>query len=407
MRKKLTTKTIDALQPKIDKRYEVRDELLTGFMVRVSSVGKKVFYLNTRINGRARRIKIGDYPLMSLAEARQKAQGILRDTSLGTFENSAAGSPERSVPVLKDVIDQFIERYAKPRNKGWKETQSILTKFEPLYSRPIDQIHRRDVHEVLDRIVASGTATRANRALAAIKTLMNWAVDRGYLDVSPVANMRPPTKEVPRERVLADEEISACWHGAIAEGYPFTQFTHLLILLGQRRGEVAGMRWSELDLDKGLWTLPSSRAKNGTAHIVPLPKLALGILNSIPRFLNSDFVFTTTGTSPISGFGRLKRRLDEHVGLDAPGWRFHDLRRTMATGMAELRVAPHIIEAILNHKSGIVSGVAAVYNRHLYLDEKLETLELWARHVAEITKQSALLPPVQGRLLASLKADIS
>ncbi|WP_027834871.1 tyrosine-type recombinase/integrase [Maritalea myrionectae] len=389
MRKKLTTKTIDALPAAVGKRYEVRDELLTGFMVRVSSVGKKVFYLNTRINGRARRIKIGDYPLMSLAEARQKAQSILRDISLGAFENSAAGSPERSAPVLKDVIDQFIERYAKPRNKGWKETQSILTKYTPLYSLPIDQIHRRDVHEVLDRIVANGTATRANRALAAIKTLMNWAVDRGFLDVSPVANMRPPTKEVPRERVLTHEEICACWYGAIEEGYPFTQFTQLLILLGQRRGEVAGMRWSELDFDRGLWTLPSSRVKNGTAHFVPLPKLALDILNSIPRFLNSDYVFTTTGTSPISGFGRLKRRLDEHVGLDAPGWRFHDLRRTMATGMAELRVAPHIIEAILNHKSGIFSGVAAVYNRHLYLDEKLEALELWANKIEMVTSSLA------------------
>ncbi|MFT6659563.1 tyrosine-type recombinase/integrase [Maritalea sp.] len=395
MKKKLTTKTIDALAPAVGKRYEVRDELLTGFMVRVSSVGKKVFYLNTRIDGRSRRIKLGDYPMMSLAEARQTAQSILRDISLGTFENSATGSTGRSVPVLKDVIDQFIERYAKPRNKGWKETQSILTKFAPLYSRPIDQIHRRDVHEVLDRIVANGTATRANRALAAIKKLMNWAIDRGYIDVSPIASMKPPTKEVPRERVLAHEEICACWHGAIKEGYPFTQFTQLLILLGQRRGEVAGMRWSELDLEKGLWTLPSSRAKNGTAHFVPLPKLALDILNSIPRFLTSDYVFTTTGTSPISGFGRLKRRLDVHVGLDAPDWRFHDLRRTMATGMAELRVQPHIIEAILNHKSGIVSGVAAVYNRHLYLDEKLEALELWASKIETVTNDVSSIQPAK------------
>ncbi len=131
---------------------------------------------------------------------------------------------------------------------------------------------------------------------------------------------------------------------------------------------------------------------------MPLPKLALDILNSIPRFLNSDYVFTTTGTSPISGFGRLKRRLDEHVGLDAPDWRFHDLRRTMATGMAELRVAPHIIEAVLNHQSGIVSGVAAVYNLHLYLDEKLEALELWANKIETMTAMGALTDANAGQL---------
>ncbi|MCZ4273379.1 tyrosine-type recombinase/integrase [Maritalea porphyrae] len=400
MRKKLTTKTIDALPAAVGKRYEVRDMLLAGFMVRVSSVGKKVFYLNSRIEGRSRRIKIGEYPMMSLAEARQKAQGILRDISLGEFENNGTGSPERSVPTLQEVIEQFIELYAKPRNKDWKGTQSVLRKFSTLNSRPIDQINRRDVHQVLDRIVASGTPTRANRALAAVKKLMNWAVDRGYIGVSPIASLKPPTKEVPRERVLTDDEVCGCWTGAIEEGYPFTQFVHILTLLGQRRGEVAGMRWSELDLEKGLWTLPSSRAKNGTAHFVPLPKLALSVLNSIPRFLNSDLVFTTTGTSPISGFGRLKQRLDVHVGLDAPDWRFHDLRRTMATGMAELRFAPHIIEAILNHKSGIVSGVAAVYNRHLYLDEKLEALELWANKIETLT--SSLAKPADKKLATSL-----
>ncbi len=197
MRKKLTTKTIDALQPAVGKRYEVRDTHLPGFMVRVSCVGKKVFYLNKRIDGRSRRIKLGEYPMMSLAEARQKAQGILRDISLGEFEKDSAGSPERSVPTLNEVVEQFIGLYAKPRNKDWKGAQSVLRKFSVLNSRPINQINRRDVHEVLDRIVASGTPTRANRALAAIKKLMNWAVDRGYMarDIAPYATA-PATLDI-------------------------------------------------------------------------------------------------------------------------------------------------------------------------------------------------------------------
>ncbi len=134
------------------------------------------------------------------------------------IKNSAAGSPERSVPTLQEVIAQFIDLYAKPRNKDWKGTQSVLCKFSALNSRPINQINRGDVHEVLDRIVASGTPTRANRVLAAIKKLMTWAVDRGYIDVSPIASMKPPTKEVPRERVITDDEVCGCWNGAIEEG---------------------------------------------------------------------------------------------------------------------------------------------------------------------------------------------
>lgn len=237
----------------------------------------------------------------------------------------------------------------------------------------------------LDTIIAGGAPTRANRALAAIKKLMNWCIDRGIIETSPVAALKPPTKEVARERVLTDIELAACWDAATDEGFPFKQFVQLLILTGQRRGEVSGMRRSELDLDNGIWTLPAKRTKNASSHIVPLAPLAIDILKSVPRFLDSDLVFTTNGKTPISGFGRLKERLDVTVGLDAEDWRFHDLRRTMATNMAMMRIQPHIIEAILNHKTGIVSGVAAVYNRHAYVDEKREALKPWAEKVEEMT----------------------
>lgn len=204
------------------------------------------------------------------------------------------------------------------------------------------------------------------------------------IEMSPVTGLRPPTKEIARDRVLSDDELIACWHAGESEGYPFAQFLWLLILTGQRRGEVSGMRWSELDIEKRLWTLPAKRAKNATSHIVPLAPLAISILKSVPRFQGSDLVFTTNGVTPISGFGRFKKRLDEAVGLDAEDWRFHDLRRTKATNMAMMRVQPHIIEAVLNHKTGIVSGVAATYNRHAYLDEKSEALEIWANRVADL-----------------------
>ncbi len=390
MKKKLTPKTVDALPPAVNKRYEVHDQLLPGLHLRVSATGGKVFYVSKRINGHMKRIKIGSWPILTLHEARDKARSILRSIELGRYVEKAPHEEEQRMMTLGEVVPQFIELYAKQRTKDWKGSERVLLKFSSLFSRPIDQIKRADVVRVLDTIIAGGAPTRANRALAAIKKLMNWCIDRAMIETSPVAALRPPTKEVARDRVLTDQEVIACWHTGSTEGFPFAQFVQLLILTGQRRGEVAGMRWSELDLDKGIWTLPAKRAKNASSHIIPLAPLAIFILKSVPKFLDSDLVFTTTGTSPISGFGRFKERLDVAVGRNAEDWRFHDLRRTMATNMAIMRVQPHIIEAVLNHKTGIVSGVAATYNRHAYFDEKREALELWAKKVEEMTTVSSV-----------------
>lgn len=374
MRKKLTPKLIDSLPAAMTKRYEVRDEIVTGLMVRVSYTGAKVWCLAATVKDRPRRIKLGTYPVLSLADARDKARDILRQIQLGIFEDE----PEARL-TLGDVIPQFIELYAKPRNRSWKPTERVLAKFAALHDKPIDEIKRGDVVKVLDDMLAAGMGTGTNRALAAIKKLFSWCVDRGTLDANPVAALKAPAKEVSRDRVLSNSEIVACWLAAEGEGFPFEPFAKLVILTGQRRGEVAGMQWSELDLTNATWTIPAKRAKNATQHVVPLARLALSILKSLPRFAGSDFVFTTTGATPISGFGRLKARLEKASGAD--DWRMHDIRRTVATNMAMMGVQPHVIEAVLNHKSGIVSGVAAVYNRHAYTQEKREALTKWADHV--------------------------
>jgi integrase len=375
MRKKFTARTIEALTPG-QTRYEVRDEDLAGFFVRVSPSGLKVFGFSKRINGRARRIKIGSYPTLSLKDARLKAQAVLRDIELGTFEQ------RQPVRRLGDVIESHIEQYVRVRIKNQRERIALLKKFSSLYDRPLDQIERRDVVVILDRMIAEGAPTRANRALASIKRLFSWCVERGELDASPVTGMRSPTKEVSRERVLSDAELVKVWAIADAENYPFGPFLKLLALTGQRRNEVAEMRWSEIDPNYKIWTIPGKRAKNSKEHIVPLAPLATEILKSLPRFLTSDLVFTTTGRTPISGFGRFKTRIDRHTGVRE--WTFHDLRRTVATGMAKSKIDPHIIEAVLNHKSGVVSGVAAVYNRHSYLEEKQDAIESWNSHIKNI-----------------------
>lgn len=383
-RRTLTPKTIGALPAAIGKRYEVRDRLTPGLVLRVSDTGLKVFYVCKRVNQQMRRFKIGPYPILSLADAREKARELLRNIELGRYVEKAPHEQEQRIPTLAETVPLFIELYAKQRTKDWYGTERVLLKFSSLYSRPVDAIKRADVVRVLDIIVANGTPSRANRALAAFKKLMNWCVDRGVIEHSPVAQLKMPSKEVARERVLTQDELRLCWRTAELDGYPFGPCVWLLMLTGQRRSEVSEMRWSELDLENELWTIPRARVKNGTTHVVPLSRLALSIIRALPRFPGSDYVFTTTGVSPINGFGRLKDRLDVAFPSGTEDWRFHDLRRTAATNLAMLRVPPHIIEAVLNHKSGIVSGVAAIYNRHAYIDEKREALELWAVKLAEL-----------------------
>lgn len=379
---------MEALKPVAVKRYEVRDAKVQGLHVRVSTSGSKIFYVFVRQDSKRCRLKIGPYPMVSLAEARRKAMEIARDAELGALQPQEV-IKKQICPTLGEIIPEFIRLYAQPNTKDWKGTQSILTKFNPIAKKRLDEIKRTDIVRILDDIVASGTPTRANRALAAIKKLMNWCVDRGVIEISSVAHLRPPTKEKSRDRVLSHAEMGTLWHSAIAEGYPFKQFVQVLMLTGQRRGEVAGMRWSEVDLEEGIWTLPANRVKNGRLHVVPLSTQAIDILKSIPRFLNSDLVFTTTGKTSISGFGRLKERLALSLPDGTEDWRFHDFRRTVSTEMARLGIQPHVIDAVTNHKSGVVSGVAATYNRYTYLDEKREALQIWSDFVEKLTTPKA------------------
>ena len=370
MKKKLSTKLVEHLKALGPKRLDAWDTALQCFGVRVSPTGRKAWFVIVRADGKQRRVTIGTYPAISLAEARDEARKIIRDAQLGLLGDSKK-SPALT---LGETVPLFVQLYAKPKNRGWRESERLLGKFQGLFAK----IARSDVVRVLDQTVASGTPYRANRSLSALKKLMNWALDRGMIEVNPIAGLKPPHRERAREVVLSDEELLSLMRGADGEGYPFGTAITMLILTGQRRSEVAEMRWSEIDIERALWTIPAGRSKNGQSHEVPLSAPALRLLKSLPRFLASDWVFTTTGRVPISGFGRAKRRLCPAAG--ATNWRIHDIRRTVASGMARIGVDPHVIEKVLNHKSGIISGVAAVYNRYAYENEKRDALERWATH---------------------------
>ena len=388
MIQKLTTKFIETRKSDPSKRVDYRDTVVPGLVLRVNKSGTKTFSFHKRINGKMKRLTIGQFGPFSLTDARDRARQIHYEVETGRFEQNTGIEIEAN-PTLADVILEYIEKHAKVHNRDWKRKKALLEKFTTLHGKRIDEIKRADVVKACD-VIHKSAPVSANRALAHLKHLMGWCVERGMIDANPIAGMKPLSKEKPRVRVLSDDELGALWTASDDEGYPFGDCMKLLILSGQRRAEVAEMRWSELDLEKRLWTLPSQRAKNGRQHTVPITDAMLDVLRRVPKFIRSDYVFTTTGKSPVSGFGRLKDRLDKALPEGTEPWIIHDLRRTMSTNMAMLGVPQPVTEALLNHKTGVVSGVAAIYNVYSYADEKREALELWNSHVERVTRSAVL-----------------
>lgn len=373
MRKALTDKTLEGLKPQI-KRYEVHDLHCPGLSVRVSPEGRKTFTVKYRYGVKQKRLTIGVYPRMPLAKARERAIDYLRQVDEGSDPSQRRRQPGYKVRV---IVEDFIRQHAKPRNRKWMENERVLNRelVAVFGERDIREIKRADILELMDAAIERGAHYQANRILAYVRRLFNWCVERAIIDVSPINGLKAPTKEVSRERVLSDDEIKAVLRSCRNDVYPFRQYVPLLLATAQRRGELAEMRWSEIDLKAKQWVIPAERSKNGKAHVVPLSAFAIGKLKEVPRFLNCDYVFTTTRRSPISGFSKALRRLWEATG--SSDWRLHDLRRTAASGMARAKVQPHVIEKVLNHISGAISGVAAIYNRWGYDAEKHSALKKW------------------------------
>ena len=377
---------------------ELWDSRLPGFGVRASHGGTKSFVLMYRYHGRQRRMTLGRYPILRLSEARQLAYEALRAAAFGT-DPQAEKLKVRNVPEVEhfdSFVRHFIETYARPKNRTADDTERVLMRHfgRAWGTRAIKEITKQDVMAVIDGIMAEGNHASANKALAVVRKLFNWAVERGLLDQSPCAGINAPARSTKRDRVLSDDEFIAIWRAAIEMGYPFGSIVQLLLLTGQRREEVAGLRWSELDLTKAIWSLGALRTKSNRAHVVPLPPLTVSILSKLPRF-NGDLMFPARGSqNPVSGFAKWKDEIDGRCHVK--GWRLHDLRRTAATGMARLGVSPHVVERLLNHTSGTFGGVAGVYNRFGYLPEMRTALERWSDHISdhvEIRATAEILRP--------------
>src|SRR5215204_4254805 len=407
MAKALTVQSLERFKPDPNKRLEVGDGLLPGLYLVIQPSGARSWAVRYRHASKPRKLTLGPYPVLDLSVARARAREALQVVALGRDPASekqntlkAARLAEPGVDTYGAIVATFLDRHARKKTKARtaEETERTfrLHVLPTWGERRIQAITRRDVIGLLDRIVDHGAPIAANRTLAAVRKLFNWALDRSIIESSPCVRITPPSEEKSRDRVLTDEELRLIWTAAQQIGWPFGSFAQMLMLSAQRRDEAAGMRWGEVK-NGGLWTIPGARTKNSVEHDVPLSWAALAIITQAPRIVSSEFVFTTTGATAISGYSNAKERLDALVlrtarqeateaGQDAaavtvPPWRLHDLRRTAASGMARMGIPVHVIEAVLNHRSGAISGVAAIYNRHSYLPEKRNALELWASHV--------------------------
>ena len=380
---KLAEKSFTDLYLKTLKRDRQRrdyfDAAQRGLGIRVAPSGLKTWFVMRRVNSRMTRKTLGRYPELSLSEARIKAGDLLSDMAKGQVQ------ARKVVPVFAAVMEEWFAGDQKgKRGIGEKRralSVDVLPKLGPV---PIDAIGRSDIRSLLDAIVARGAPIQANRVLAYLRRLFNWAVERDIIAVSPAEKIKAPTAERSRDRTLSAAELAAVWNATATLGAPFDAYFRLLILTGQRRNELAAAHWTEFDLEKGEWTIPASRAKNGTKHIVHLAPAAMDILTRTPRPFGNEYVFTTTGRSPISGFSKIKAKLDRTSGVT--NWTIHDLRRTFATiGTGELGIDPVVMDKILNHRSGVVTGVAAVYQRHAYLEQRRAAMIVWAEFVQSLT----------------------
>lgn len=378
------------------------DDDLRGFGIRLRASGKKSWVAVYRLGNTTRRVTIGDVSTVLPDEARSRAREILAKADLG-HDTQAERTQERidAEQTLELALASYLEQYVEVRQKRRTQLETkrhLLSHWKPLHNQPLAKIARRDIAVQLSDIVRRNGPIAANRARSALGGFFVWAIRQGLLESNPVAATAPPAPERARTRVLNSNEIRAIWRHSEGLG-DYNAIVRLLFLTGQRRAEIGAMSWQEIDFEKALWSLPAERTKNGLAHDVPLSRQVVEILSVRHPCKARDLVFGT-GRGPFSGWSKCKERLDHRMASEnavtagrdrpesadfIPRWVIHDVRRTVVTGMAELGIQPHIIEAVVNHISGHKAGVAGIYNRAKYASEKRAALQAWADHLDAIS----------------------
>lgn len=412
----LTDRHLRALQPS-QKARDHRDALQRGLIARVLPSGVVQFCLRYRFQGKQRRLKLGTFPTVTLQKARKSARKAQSDVDDGrdpASERRAAKAPrEDTVAALaKDYLAKHARKFKRTAGEDERALKvEVLPTWRELSVR---ELSRRDIRALVEGIADRGSPVMANRTLALIRKMLNFAVDHDWLEANPAARVSKPAPEISRDRVLTDDELRRVWR--VLSHFPTTKqraapgrkrangpksdplcpvspamaaLLKVRLLTAQRGGEVGRMRWRDVDLGSGWWTIPGGDTKNGEAHRVPLVADAAAIIQKQrkrDRPVEPDnYVFVGQGLSVLDRAKKAPSAIAGVLGLDFRG---HDLRRTAATRMAAAGVPRDHIARVLNHVEG-GARATRVYDRHGYDNEKRTALETWARTLRIIVESKA------------------
>jgi integrase len=384
MPKPLSAKYVEKVQPDPTRRLEIPDGLLPGFYLVVQPTGAKSWAVRYRAGGRPTKLTIGKVSAIELKKARDLARKHLEAVSKG--QNPAA--EKRAARATKTITlpetvgalcDEYIKRYLKPNVRRWKAAEGeIDNHIRPRLGKlPLKDLARAHVRGMVREIEATYPVA-ANRALARLNAVLNWAVAEDLIEANPAAGVKRPTRETPADRILDDDELKAVWGSVDSLAYPAQQFMRLLILTGQRRDDVRLMHWDEINLAEKTWIIPASRYKSRRPHLVPLTDETVAVLKAMPFKDRGGYVLTTTaGKKPYANVQKPKAAVDKKSGVT--GWTLHDLRRTCRTGLSRLGIRSDIAERVIGHAVG--GKLGQTYDLYEFAEEKRRALEAWERHV--------------------------
>lgn len=402
--KRLTNQTILALKGQ-EKRYDVPDEGgVPGLSIRVTSTGRKTWTFRYRTHlGKQRRITLGQFGNktgIGLKDARDLARGILTNVSKGEDpakekQDARKFEQARDIRTFEDLWFSYRSSQGEAKRSVGYENELWVKQINPrLGSLDIEEVTKARISRLVRSIGdgVNGRQTTANRTHALVRQILNHGVALDYISVSPMMGLKMPYSENPRDRFLTDDEVATFWReidGVSNLSPPVKIALKLALVTGQRRGEVAHMSQQELNLYEKIWSLPKERTKNKRPHDVPLSDLAIDLIReAIPHAGNSDYIFSSpvNRSKPIDpkALTRAWSRARKQLGLE--GVVLHDFRRTCATGLQKVGVRLEVTEAILNHKSGSISGIVAIYQRHDWKEEKREALDAWAAYLLNLAK---------------------
>ena len=384
---KLTQNVVEKLTPPAGKADHIEwDAALPGFGLRLRDGGSRTYVAQYKIGSKTRRLTLGSTKKLTVVQARKEAKKQLAKVAAGGDpQGEKAKARATATETFKAIAEGFVAfQTGRLRPSSLAATRLYLTQYcRRLNDLKIEVITRREVASVLALIAKEHGPVAADRARSALSAMFAWAIGDGLADINPVIGTNKHAGMTSRDRVLSNEELARIWLALDDDRYG--RIVKLLILTGQRRDEIADLRRSEIT--ESAIELPGERTKNKRQHVVPLSAPAKAIIDEPLAAANRATVFGSRFDG-FSGFSKSKAKLDAKLPRMAP-WQLHDIRRSVATGMAELGIEPHIIEAILNHVSGHRSGVAGVYNKATYLEAKTKALELWAQHIGVIVAQAS------------------